>query len=106
MDYINSTGQRVFQARQPIGNQHVLIWLYFKEVHCEDAGSYTCESSLAGHDYVAKAHTELKCKLHNYCACVLFYFLGICTYKSVDFYLLNTSSLALSSRNVTHGCFF
>ena len=80
MDYLNSTGQRVFQTRQPIGNQHVLIWLYFKEVHCDDAGSYTCESSLAGHNYVAKAHTELKCKSHNYCACVLFYFLSICTY--------------------------
>ena len=58
----NSTVSRVFQVRDTFGIQLAVSWLYFKEVQCRDAGNYTCESFLSGHNYIQRAHTELICK--------------------------------------------
>ena len=36
--------------------------LHFKEVNCNDAGNYTCETYIEGYDYVHRKNIELICK--------------------------------------------
>jgi hypothetical protein len=59
VDYLNrSSNTRVYQKRTTrtlSGDSD----LHFKKVYWDDAGNYTCESSIDGYDYVDIRHIEL-----------------------------------------------
>jgi hypothetical protein len=60
----SSTNARVYERRyhRP---RDLDSGLHFKEVHCEDAGIYTCEISMEGYDYVDTQSIELICEYFN-----------------------------------------
>jgi hypothetical protein len=57
----SSTNTRVYESRDH-GQDYQISYLHFNEVHCEDAGNYTCETSIEGYDYVHTQSIELICK--------------------------------------------
>ena len=55
---------RVFQQKEKINHRAANSTLCFKEVYVNDAGVYTCESFIEGHDYIATdyVNVEVICK--------------------------------------------
>ena len=59
VDYLNrSSNTRVYQKRYKrtlSGDSE----LHFEKLYCDDAGNYTCESSIDGYDYVDIRYFEV-----------------------------------------------
>ena len=60
----SSTNARVYERRSH-GQSYLESYLHFNEVRCEDAGIYTCETSIEGYDYVYTRSIELICEYCN-----------------------------------------
>ncbi len=70
---INSTlNPRVYQIRFKSSDTVAVSLLLFKEMHCDDAGNYTCESSIDGHDHVDRKYIELNCKYYHHVLYIVF----------------------------------
>jgi hypothetical protein len=61
----SSANTRVYQQKY-YGITDARSDLHFKKVYCNDAGNYTCEISVGGHDYVDTQYVELICKYFMY----------------------------------------
>ena len=57
----SSTNARVYESREH-NLYRDISYLHFNEVHCDDAGNYSCETSIEGYDYVYTRSIELICK--------------------------------------------
>ena len=67
LNSINSTlDTRVYQIKYKIEDTVAVSLLHFKEVYCHDAGNYTCESAIDGHDHVDRKYIQLNCKYYHH----------------------------------------